>query len=511
VLIYQGANRLINNYSLVALMLEIENLIDQIRDAVIVTDLDGIIVKWNHGAMKQLGYKDGEVVGKPVHLLYPDVMKKFDQGMIISILEEKGELQFESTMQKKSGEEIQVHTSLSPIADDAGQIIGVVSYTLDITEQKRIEEQLRQQAQLIDQIHDAVIVTDLNSNIIQWNKGAQSQLGYTEKEIVGCPIYILYSEEKKSIRQTEIIMLLKKHGSLEFEAVMCKKSGERVIVHTALSPVTDSKGNIVSVISYTLDITEQKKAEQAQREKELIERDLDIAKSIQQGLLPSEPPDIEGFQVAGWNQAADQTGGDYFDWVDLPDGRTAISIADVSGHGIGPALIVAACRAYFRATTGIEESLNSVMARVNYLISKDLTSGRFVTAAVGIIDPSDNSMQFYSAGHAPIFFYNAKQNKVLQWDADDPPLGIIEGVTSNTNRILNFNSGDILVLVTDGFLEWANPNGERFGVERLEKSITDYKSFAPDVMIKRLHQNVLDFSNGTPQADDLTAVVIKRT
>ena len=492
-------------------MLDMDTLIDQIHDAVIVTDLDSIITQWNKGAEKQLGYSANEIIGHPIYSLYPGSKNnEFRQSDLISLLKDKEELKFESVMTKKCGDNINVHTSLSPLKDNNGKITGVISYTLDITRQKRNEEQLRKQAMMLDQIHDAIIVTDLNSMIIQWNKGAELQLGYTSEETLGRPVYFLYPETEQNFSQSDLISILKKNKSINFEATMQKKSGEEIIVNTSLSPVFNDDGNISSVISYTLDITKQRKAEEAQREKEKIERDLDIAKSIQQGLLPSEPLHIKGFQIAGFNQPADQTGGDYYDWLELPDGRITISIADVSGHGIGPALIVAVCRAYFRASTGIHDSLSSVMSSVNDLLSRDLSAGRFVTAAVGLLDPSKAIMHFYSAGHAPIFFFSAAKNDVIQWGADDPPLGIMEGVATNQPKELKFDSGDILVLVTDGFFEWANHDGERFGIERLKDAINKANQLDSQKFIKALHKEVLDFSNGSAQMDDLTVVVVKR-
>jgi PAS domain S-box-containing protein len=492
-------------------MLNMNELIDQIHDAVIVTDLDSIITLWNKGAEKQLGYSANDVIGRPIYSLYPgSENNEFSQSDLISLLKEKGEFQFESVMTKKCGDIIHVHTSLSPLKDNNGDITGVVSYTLDITKQKRNQEQLRQQAMMIDQIHDAIIVTDLDSIIIQWNKGAELQLGYTSEETLGRPVYFLYPESEQNFSQSDLISILRKNNFIEFEAIMRKKTGEDISVNTSLSPIVDDTGNITSVISYTLDITKLKKAETAQREKEIIERDLDIAKNIQQGLLPSEPLHIKGFQIAGFNQAADQTGGDYFDWLELPDGRITISIADVSGHGIGPALIVAVCRAYFRASTSVDDSLISVMSSVNDLLCRDLSAGRFVTAAVGLLDPSNAIMHFYSAGHAPIFFFSAAKNDIIQWGADDPPLGIMEGATSNQPRELKFISGDILVLVTDGFFEWANLEGERFGIERLKDVIKKYNQLNSQDLINVLHEEVLGFSKGSAQIDDLTVVVVKR-
>ncbi len=488
-----------------------EKLINQIHDAVIVTDLNSDIIEWNKGAEKQLGYTSNEALGRPIYFLYPESKdKNFSQHELISLLKEKGELKFEAIMTKKNGENIFVHTSLSPLTDDQNNITGIVSYTLDITKQKQNEEKLRQQAMLIDHIHDAVIVTDLNSIITQWNKGALKQLGYTAEEAIGRPVYFLYPETKENISQDEMISMLKKHGTITFEAPMRKKSGDEILVHTSLSPITDSNNNVTGVISYTLDITEQRNAEKTRLEKERVENEMDIAKNIQQSLLPSEPIEIGHYKIAGINQAADKTGGDYYDWQELPDNKIAISIADVTGHGIGPALIVAVCRAYFRASTRTQNDLQAIMSSVNELITEDLSPGLFVTAAIGILDTVKNKMIFYSAGHAPTFFYNAKKNEVVQWGADDPPLGIMKNNASNQSNIIEFKSGDSLVLVTDGFFEWANIDGERFGIERLINAIEGLHHLDAEQMINEMYKEVLNFTAGEPQMDDVTVVIVKR-
>jgi len=487
-------------------------LLDQMHDAVIVTDMDGTITQWNSGAEKQFDYKADEVIGRPVYFLYPITENtNFSQGQLISALKKKGQFQYEGVMQKKSGDEIHVHASLSPIENEDNEITGIVSFTLDITQQKENEAKLRQQARLLDQMHDAVIVTDLEGIITQWNKGAEKQFGYTADEVIGRPVYFLYPiSENTNFSQRQLINILKEKGDLKFEGIMQKKSGDEIDVHTSLSALEDSEGNITGIISYALDITEQKQAEKTKIENERIERDLDIARHIQQNLLPSEPLTIDDFQIAGWNQPADQTGGDYFDWLKLPDGKISLSIADVSGHGIGPALIVAVCRAYFRASTRIEFDLSKVMAQVNDLISEDLSAGRFITSAIGILDTTKAKMNFYSAGQAPIFFYDAQNDEVIQWGALDPPLGIMKNSVTSPAIDVDFKPGDCLVLVTDGFYEWANINGERFGIERLKNSIKGFQHLDPYTMIKNIFDEVVNFSGGSQQMDDVTAVVVKR-
>src|SRR5205814_6172642 len=99
------------------------------------------------------------------------------------------------------------------------------------------------------------------------------------------------------------------------------------------------------------------------RQLESVEHDLALARSIQQSLLPNMTPEIEGFEIAGWNQPADQTGGDYYDWQVLPNGTVVAELADVTGHGIGPALLAAVCRAYARASFGQGNGIFRAMER----------------------------------------------------------------------------------------------------------------------------------------------------
>ncbi len=245
--------------------------------------------------------------------------------------------------------------------------------------------------------------------------------------------------------------------------------------------------------------------------REKMERDLDLAREIQIGLLPKHLPKADGFDIAAWNKPADQTGGDYYDWLDLHDGRTLITLADVTGHGIAPALIVAVCRAYMRAAASTEhESLSNALSRVNGLLQADIPADRFVTAVVGVLDPAGDSMAMVSAGHGPLLFYRAKTGKVESWSADHIPLGVLDNIEFPDPRIINFEHGDLLLLLTDGFFEWADPDGEFYGTERLDSFIRKNHTMNSAEFIQSLHAEVLEHARGTTQADDLTAIVIRK-
>ncbi len=247
-----------------------------------------------------------------------------------------------------------------------------------------------------------------------------------------------------------------------------------------------------------------------QRQVERLEHDLSVARSIQQSLLPTSMPEIEGFDIAAWNQPADQTGGDYYDWLPLPDGKVLVALGDVTGHGIGSALLAAVCRAYARANFTAATGLMVAMERINASLATDMIEGRFVTFVVALCSPGSSRVELLSAGHGPLFVYFLKEDRFDALDAQGLPLGISPSLMSEAPVNLELNPGDMLVLATDGFYEWANARGEQFGAERLEKTIRASREKPAMEIISTLYQAVIEFSGGTTQADDLTAVVIKR-
>jgi serine phosphatase RsbU (regulator of sigma subunit) len=242
-----------------------------------------------------------------------------------------------------------------------------------------------------------------------------------------------------------------------------------------------------------------------------LEHDLDVARTIQQSLLPVSMPVIAGFDIAAWNQPADQTGGDYYDWQPLPDGRVLVALADVTGHGIGPALLAAVCRAYARTNFTVDDGLLDAMTRINASLSGDLKEGRFVTFVAAICTPGNSRVELLSAGHGPLFFYTLRHDRFDAMKAHGMPLGISSSLVTDPPQMLELDLGDMLVLATDGFFEWENPQGEQFGVARLEATIRASRERPASKIIAALYSAVIAFSKGTPQKDDLTAIIIKRT
>lgn len=242
-----------------------------------------------------------------------------------------------------------------------------------------------------------------------------------------------------------------------------------------------------------------------------VEHELQIARSIQQSLLPKVRPQIAGFQVAGWSRTADDTGGDFYDWKRLPDGRWAIVLADVTGHGIGPAILASVCRAYSRANFSLRDSLETTLKNINRSLAEDLTPNRFATFVAAVCQEDNGELELLSAGHGPTFVYSAENKSLSSLEAQALPLGMFPDLWQGLPVKVDMKPGDVVILVTDGFLEWENKNGEQFGSERLSAVVRQFIDREPEVIIAELYGSVLNFAQGTPQQDDLTAVLIKRS
>jgi serine phosphatase RsbU (regulator of sigma subunit) len=241
-----------------------------------------------------------------------------------------------------------------------------------------------------------------------------------------------------------------------------------------------------------------------------VEHDLEIAKSIQQSLLPRTRPVIKGMEISGWNLPADATGGDYFDWKQMRDGRLVVTLADVTGHGIGPALLASVCRAYARSSFDTHDDVVTAMQRINQYFGEDLPAGRFATFVAAVCSGDMGRVELLSAGHGPLFVYSSVRDAFEEFGAQAIPLGLLPELNSGAPIIIDMEPGDMVVLATDGFFEWEDASGEQFGDERMTMAIRGSRHLPPEEIIAELYSAVKAFAKGTKQVDDLTAVVIKR-
>jgi len=259
-------------------------------------------------------------------------------------------------------------------------------------------------------------------------------------------------------------------------------------------------------------------------QKQRMEQALAIARQIQQDLLPRARPEVAGFDVAGWSRPADETGGDIYDFFHLGEGRWTLMLADATGHGVGPALVIAEARAMLRALSAAcvglggaggppgarELDISRVMSAVNDLLAADLSQSRFVTCFFALLDGPAGAVRYASAGQGPIIFYDRAADRFEQLPATDLPLGVIEGMDFRELVERPLAAGDILAVVTDGFYEACDPADEQFGTDRACRVIRECRDLPAEDIIANLQRAVDAFTQAAPQADDLTAIIVKR-
>ncbi len=274
-------------------------------------------------------------------------------------------------------------------------------------------------------------------------------------------------------------------------------------------PLSGRRLNIVTGIAQQAAIAvvnDQLYKESAERSR--IEQELNVAYSIQASLIPDGAPDIPGCSVASYWQAARQVSGDFYDFMELDNGRWAIAIADVADKGVPAALFMALSRTILRTIAFNRREPARVLERTNKLIYRDTSSDLFVTVFYAIWDPASQILSYSSGGHNPPVLVNRK-GKVSLLSTDGIALGVLEDVTIGQKQV-KLAPGDTVVLYTDGISEAMNEDYDEFGLERLCTVIKDARQGTAAEIVQAITRAIDDHSGETAQFDDITMVVLKR-
>ncbi len=249
------------------------------------------------------------------------------------------------------------------------------------------------------------------------------------------------------------------------------------------------------------------------QERLVIKHSLELAREVQQQLLPSAPPRIAGLDVAGRNLSCDETGGDYFDFIEISGEPPllAVAVGDITGHGIASAMLMAGARGTLRACVHRPVALGGWLTRLNQQFSGDVSGGRFLTLFLLLVDPRARAVRWASAGHDGAILFSPASGAFDELGGGGLPLGIEASANYEEFGPRTLNPGDVLVIGTDGIWEAANPRGERFGKEALREVIRRHARLSAGEMVRAIHEAVADFREGLPPADDVTVVVLRVT
>jgi sigma-B regulation protein RsbU (phosphoserine phosphatase) len=243
-------------------------------------------------------------------------------------------------------------------------------------------------------------------------------------------------------------------------------------------------------------------------EKNRVEQELMIARQIQQNFLPASFPKVVGARFYARMLPAWETGGDFYDCIDMGSGRVATVVGDVSGKGVPAALYMVRALSEFRFHVSAAAGIDRVLEALNDSLFERSTSGMFVTLLLAVVDTGGHTLSYGSAGHLPLMVRRARLNAVEQLEgATGMPLGVARGAQYSM-RTVPLEKGDLLFLYTDGIIEARNKKGQEFGMSRLKTLLSRSRAGA-EAAVRQVLRGVERFARGVPQYDDLTALAIK--
>ena len=251
------------------------------------------------------------------------------------------------------------------------------------------------------------------------------------------------------------------------------------------------------------------------QERMRLKQEMDLAMEVQQSLLPQRPPRIRGFDIAGKSIYCEETGGDYYDFIEFPElgqGHMGVAVGDVAGHGIAPALLMTTVRAFLRSRVLIQpEDLAEAITEVNRLLCIDtVETGNFMTLFFMLIDSSNGKVHWVRAGHEPAMIYDPSTDFFDELHGNGIALGVDETYSFEEQKRDLWSDSQIVLIGTDGIWETENPQGESFGKERLKEIIRRHKNESSQEIVQAITDALAQHRQTALQQDDVTMVVIKK-
>ena len=249
------------------------------------------------------------------------------------------------------------------------------------------------------------------------------------------------------------------------------------------------------------------------KERERMKQSLELAHEVQVKLLPDIPPRIKGLDIAGISLYCDETGGDYYDYISLPEfegKKVGVVIGDVSDHGVHSALLMTTARAFIRLRAATPDFIEKIIADVNRQLAMDIEDGgQFMTMFYLMIDVEDRTLNWVRAGHEPALLFDVSSGDMIELKGKGIPLGIDKSFEYRSHTKTGLAKGQIVVLSTDGIWEARNRNGEIFGKERFHRTIRQLADQNAESITKAVMKEIKRFQDGFKIEDDITMVVIK--
>jgi PAS domain S-box-containing protein len=519
------------------------------------TSAEGRFLTANPALARMLGFASPEeLIGEVTDIAKQLHVNPERRAEFLRLLVEQDVVQsFEAQLLRRDGSTLWTALTGRTVRDPAGNLLYFEGIVEDITQRKRAEEALQTRA------HQQVAVAQLGQEALEtidlrtlqqeacslvaktlgveyvalwqllpdgqdlrllagtgWRDGCvgQALLGTWTDSPAG---YVLLSnrpvvfEDLATENRFQTPALLREHGVI---------SGLGVTIHDTDGPfgtlcayTTRRRSfidndlhflqGIANVLAAAID---RKRVEQVLRK---TKDEFRIAQAIQRSLFPSRSPRVRGFDVGGASYPAQATGGDYFDFIPMPNECVGIVIGDVSGHGFGPALLMAETRAYLRAFTQTHPDVSKILTYANRVIAADIIEDRFITLFFGQLNPRTRTFTYASAGHLAGYILSREGAAKKTLASTAPPLGLFpeSEVPPATETILE--PGDIVLLLTDGIVEARGYDSTVFGTQRALDIVRLYRADSARQIVDNLYWSVRAYARNRDPIDDITAIVIK--
>jgi sigma-B regulation protein RsbU (phosphoserine phosphatase) len=408
----------------------------------------------------------------------------------------------------KDGHEVYTESTGAPIFDEQGKLIKWRGVDHDITARKAFVDALRVRDRAIEAARVGIVITDAQAQghpNIYVNPALSRITGYSREELLRQNMRLLQGPDTDPVAVEQIRQAVNSGRSCEVVLKNYRKGGAPFWNELLIAPVIDDTGTLTHYIGIQSDVTERRRAEENRHE-------LEIAKHIQLSLLPDAPLRLPSAVLAGMCVPASHVGGDYFDFFHT-SGSVDVVIADVSGHSVGAALMMAEVRSTLRAATrkvaGVPAGPAQVLRDLNELLYDDLTGAELFITMFYLKYLSDTrTLKYANAGHNWALLLRRSDATCTPLDAEGLVLGVRREVDFEEKSV-GLAAGDRLLLYTDGVTEAENPQGAFFGFARLCTLFSAYRSLPPEALIEKLLAEVRAFCGNTALRDDISMVMLQ--
>lgn len=487
----------------------LEAALHQIAEGVIIADCKGRFVFWNEAASRLVGAGPSAVAPRDWASAYgcylPDGVTPYPAAELPLARAIRGEHVRDVDVFIRSARAPRgtwINVNGGPLRGAGREALGGIVVFRDVTAQRSSDQRVKQLSQAVEKTADAVFITDVAGVIEYVNPAFEAMTGYSRQQAIGRRASLLKSGWQDRAYYQELWAQILAGRSHSATLVNRKKDGAFFHAEQTITPVPDSAGKVSRFVSVMRDVTRLKRAQEREVE-------MRLARAVQQKLYPTHAPCLPGFEMAGAAFPADETCGDYYDFVPMRDGRLGLAIGDVSGHGLGAALLVAETRAYLRSLARTSADLAEIFTALNAFLLEDTAEERFVTLLLALVDPVRRSLVYASAGHIDGYVLDAAGSPRRQLSSTSPPLGLFPDAEFHPCGPLPLGCGDTIALLTDGVTEAQNRSGEFFECGRTLACLAQSRSESAASIVKRLKAAVSTFMGDEPQRDDITAVVCR--